>query len=112
MNEADISCSVKIGSGAVFLTDKYHYDKDTKIACSDLECYKKQGGSAVEFNKGGGSSYKPAPLRPIAERITDTNLALDNAVEQYKKVSKEIPIPEDQVATFLESLTKTAVSSR
>ncbi len=30
MNEADISCSVKIGSGAVFLTDKYHYDKETK----------------------------------------------------------------------------------
>ena len=30
MNEVDISCSVKIGSGAVFLTDKYHYDKDTK----------------------------------------------------------------------------------
>ncbi len=29
MNEADISCSVKIGSGTVFLTDKYHYDKDT-----------------------------------------------------------------------------------
>ncbi len=29
MNEADISCSAKIGNGTVFLTDKYHYNKDT-----------------------------------------------------------------------------------
>jgi hypothetical protein len=29
MNDADISCSVKISSGTVFLTDKYHYDKGT-----------------------------------------------------------------------------------
>jgi hypothetical protein len=29
MDALDISCSVKIGSGTVFLSDKYHYDKDT-----------------------------------------------------------------------------------
>ncbi len=29
MNEADISYSVKIGKGTIFLSNKYHYDKDT-----------------------------------------------------------------------------------
>ncbi len=29
MNEADISYSVKIGKGTIFLSDKYHYDEDT-----------------------------------------------------------------------------------
>ncbi len=29
MNEAEISYSVKIGKGTIFLSDKYHYDKDT-----------------------------------------------------------------------------------
>ena len=69
--------------------DEIFYDRDTKIACGDLECYKKQGGSAIEFPKpGGGGGYKPAPLRPIDERIEDTNKALENAVTQYQKVSK------------------------
>ncbi len=29
MNEAEISYSVKIGKGTIFLSNKYHYDKDT-----------------------------------------------------------------------------------
>lgn len=92
--------------------DEIFYDRDTKIACGDLECYKKQGGSAIEFPKSGGGGYKPAPLRPIADRISDTNEALKNAVEQYKGVSKEIPMKEEDIAVFIESLTKTAVGAR
>ncbi len=29
MNDTGINYSVKIGSGSIFLSDKYHYDKDT-----------------------------------------------------------------------------------
>jgi hypothetical protein len=92
--------------------EEIYYDRDSKAACNDLDCYKKQGGSAIEFPKSGGGGYKPAPLRPIADRIIDTNEALKNAVEQYKGLAKIIPIPEKDVATFLESLTKTAVGAR
>ena len=37
MNEAEISYSVKIGKGTIFLTDKYHYDTETNT----LFLYKK-----------------------------------------------------------------------
>ncbi len=37
MNEAEMSYSVKIGEGTIFLIDKYHYDKDTNT----LFLYKK-----------------------------------------------------------------------
>lgn len=88
------------------------YDYDTKVACGNLECYKEQGGSAIEEKKTGGGGYKPAPLRPIAERQADVKSTMDFAVGLLQEVCKKVPIPEDQMATFLESIVKTTVSSR
>ena len=97
------------------------YDYDTKVACGNLECYKEQGGSAIEEKKKSSGGYG-APPRTALEKITDCdaisnyvlNTLLPNVVQglDSQDATSTTVISKDQKLVFVESLVKTIMGAR
>jgi hypothetical protein len=106
--------------------EQIHYSKDPKIICTNMECFKEQGGSISEYNpqqtfggsSKGGSSYKsnyPVP-RTLEQKLSDM-VVLDTqiaklATDRLKVVEQNIGTLEtSEKLIFLESWARTIATS-
>ena len=106
-------CNTSITEGTDIYYDGEHKNKNGKaIVCSNIDCYKKQGGSSIEFQKSGGGYSKPALTIPqMEERMKAIHeKALPLAIETVIKIRgmKEFKdLGTDDAVVAIESFTRT-----
>ena len=108
-----VACNkeVKIGE-EIFYDSENHNSVGKAIVCSDLECYKKQGGSTIKFDtKSSGYKYTPLTIEQMEERM---NAIKDKAYPKALEVVKELMKMEEfknldpaEALVAVESFTRT-----
>jgi len=94
--------------------ERFYEKKDDKwLGCTDLECFKQQGGSPDPASKSGGGKFQ-SNKHPIGNAVPIYELAEALLEAFYKKresnaenTTAEERLPMEQEAIFIESLMRT-----